>query len=113
MTVDPLDLDGLLKESGASPQWDATKEWKGLPTGTVIGHVHFTVSDLAAAVAFATADLGMDVTFETPTLVGLSIERYHHHVNLNTWAGHGAPADDQTVAGLDNWTFNGARSENP
>jgi catechol 2,3-dioxygenase len=109
MTVDPLDLDGLLKESGASPQWDATQEWKGLPTGTVIGHVHFTVSDIRAAAAAAQKDLGMDLTFEMPTLVGLSVEQYHHHVNLNTWAGEGAAPDDPGVAGLDQWTFQGRK----
>jgi len=114
MTVDPLDVDGLMKHAAASPEWTATSEWKGLPTGTVIGHVHFTVSDLEEATARAEHDLGMAVTFTMATLVGLSIEGYHHHVNLNTWAGDGAPTDDPNVAGLDTWVFNGhRRTEQP
>jgi catechol 2,3-dioxygenase len=28
---------------------------------------------------------------------------YHHHVNLNTWAGEGAPPDSDQVAGLAGW----------
>ncbi len=113
MTVDPMDVDGLLKDAGASPEWDATKQWKGLPTGTVIGHVHFTVSNLATATTAAQRDLGMDITFEMATLVGLSVEQYHHHVNLNIWAGVGAPPDDPTVAGLDHWTFRGTERQWP
>src|SRR4051812_6347034 len=40
MTVDPMDVQGVV--SAAGPM----SAWSGLPPGTVIGHVHFTVSDL-------------------------------------------------------------------
>ena len=59
-------------------------------------------------------NVGMAITVEMHSLVGLSIEGYHHHVNLNTWAGEGAPPDDPNVAGLDTWVFNGhRRTEQP
>jgi catechol 2,3-dioxygenase len=101
MAVDPLDLDALHADRATEPPGTPL-----LPDGTEIGHVHFTVSDLAAAIAACEA-AGMARTFESPALVGLSVDRYHHHVNLNTWAGAGAPPDDPSVAGLDRWTFRG------
>lgn len=108
MTVDPLDTDAILRAVLASgmPAPPESK-WKGLASGTQIGHVHFTVPDIGQAVAVGQKDLGMDVTFVMSTLVGLSVDRYHHHVNLNTWAGEGAPPDDPDTAGLDTWTFRG------
>src|SRR6185312_10272121 len=47
--------------------------------------------------------LGLDVTQRS--LVGLlavSAGGYHHHVNLNTWAGH-SPGGDEDMAGLIDW----------
>lgn len=102
MTVDPMQVDDVVRAAGK-----VEGKWEGLPSDTTIGHVHFTVSELASAVSQAQKQFGMDVTFVMPTLVGLAVDRYHHHVNLNTWAGEGAPADDQTTAGLDSWTFKG------
>ncbi len=108
MTVDPLDTDAILRAVLASGVVVTPEsKWKGLPAGTEIGHVHFTVPDIGQAVAVGQKELGMDVTFVMSTLVGLSVERYHHHVNLNTWAGEGAPDDDPASAGLDSWTFRG------
>lgn len=114
MTVDPLDTDAILRAALASgvPVTPESK-WTGLPAGTQIGHVHFTVPDIGQAVAVGQKDLGMDVTFVMSTLVGLSVERYHHHVNLNTWAGEGAPPDDPDMAGLDTWTFRGSQPQWP
>jgi catechol 2,3-dioxygenase len=101
MAVDPLDLNALLADRATEAPGSPL-----LPQGTEIGHVHFTVGDLAAAIAACEA-VGMARTFESPALVGLSVDRYHHHVNLNTWAGAGAPPDDPGTAGLDQWTFRG------
>lgn len=104
MTVDPLDVNDVASAAiGHGP----TGAWRGLPSETLIGHVHFTVPDLNQAMAFYAKEAAMAVTFEMPSLVGMSVDQYHHHVNLNTWAGEGAPPDDPDVAGLDVWTFNG------
>ncbi|HET9465264.1 MAG TPA: hypothetical protein VFO71_07030, partial [Gemmatimonadales bacterium] len=35
--------------------------------------------------------------------VAVSAGGYHHHLNLNTWAGERAPPDSDRVAGLSGW----------
>jgi catechol 2,3-dioxygenase len=98
MTVDPMDVEGVI--SAAQP---ITGEWQGLPQGTVVGHVHFTVSNLERSVAFYSDVLGFDRMMQVPTLAAVSAGGYHHHVNLNTWAGEGAAPDSDEVAGLSGW----------
>lgn len=98
VTTAPMDVDGVV----AAGREDASP-WRGLPPETVIGHLHFTVSDLEPSVAFYRDVVGFDVTIRWPTLVGLAAGGYHHHLNLNTWAGAGAPRDSEAVAGLDAW----------
>ena len=84
MAVDPIDWDGLLRESGE----DA---WKGLPEGTVIGHIHLHVSDLAATRHFYCDLLGFDVRARIGySALFVSAGGYHLHSGLNTWAGAGA-----------------------
>lgn len=98
MTIDPLDLDAVRAAGQERPE-----PWTGLPAGTVIGHVHFTVSDLEAADAFYRHAVGLDATGRLPLLWAYSAGGYHHHVNINQWAGAGAPGDSEQVAGLDEW----------
>jgi catechol 2,3-dioxygenase len=98
MTVDPMDVAGVV---AAGRERD--EPWAGLPTGTVVGHVHFTVSELEPAVAFYRDVIGFDVMMSIPSLVAVSAGGYHHHLNLNTWAGPGAPPDSERMAGLSGW----------
>jgi catechol 2,3-dioxygenase len=98
MTVDPMDVQGVI--SAASPVADP---WPGLPAGTIVGHVHFTVSDLERAIRFYRDVVGFDMMMRIPSLAAVSAGGYHHHLNLNTWAGEGAPADSDQVAGLASW----------
>jgi catechol 2,3-dioxygenase len=98
MTVDPMDVEGVI--SAAQP---VSLPWRGLPAGTVVGHVHFTVSDLERAVKFYRNVIGFDMMMRIPSLAAVSAGGYHHHVNLNTWAGEGAPPDSDQVAGLAGW----------
>ena len=96
MTTDPLDVDDLLRAGGA-------QRWTGLPKGTVIGHVHFFVGDLARAEDFYHAGLGMDKTvWSYPGALFLAAGGYHHHVGTNTWAA-GAPAATEEDARLLEW----------
>lgn len=83
MTTDPVDVDGLLAASeGLS--------WTGLPAGTVMGHVHFHVGDLAEAKKFYVDALGFAVTAHYgDAAMFISAGGYHHHMGLNTWAGKG------------------------
>lgn len=98
MTVDPMDVEGVMAAARERPE-----PWGGLPTETVVGHVHFTVSRLDPALAFYTDVIGFDETMRIPTLAAVAAGGYHHHLNLNTWAGEGAPTDTERVAGLSGW----------
>jgi catechol 2,3-dioxygenase len=98
MSIDPMDMNGVLGEAG-----NPDRAWR-LPSGTRVGHVHFTVSSLKDAEAFYCGALGLDVTQRT--LVGVlavSAGGYHHHVNLNVWAGPNPGRDSEKVAGLIEW----------
>jgi len=96
MTTDPLDVDDVLRAGAGQP-------WTGLPPGTVIGHVHLFVGDLARAEEFYHAGLGMDKTvWSYPGALFLSAGGYHHHLGTNTWAA-GAPAATDEDARLLEW----------
>lgn len=98
MTVDPMDLEGVIAAAQERPE-----PWTGLPRETLVGHVHFTVSRLEPAVTFYRDVIGFDVMMRIPSLVAVSAGGYHHHLNLNTWAGEGARPDSDGVAGLAGW----------
>jgi len=55
------------------------------------------------ALAFYRDVIGFDVMMRIPSLTAVSAGGYHHHLNLNTWAGEGAPPDSDQVAGLVSW----------
>ncbi len=103
MTVDPMDIRGVLAAADAPPARPRWTRGRGLPRETVVGHLHFTVSDLSTALAFYRDALGFDETMRVSTVVAVSAGGYHHHLNLNVWAGRGAPVDAPEVAGLDRW----------
>ncbi len=98
MTVDPMDVAGVVAAGRERPE-----PWTGLPSATIVGHVHFTVSNLEAAVDFYHRVIGFDLMMRIPTLVAVSAGGYHHHLNLNTWAGERAPPDTDRMAGLSGW----------
>ncbi|MFB9325162.1 VOC family protein [Paenibacillus aurantiacus] len=101
MASDPIDWDGLLKEAEGS-------DWEGLPAGTVIGHVHFHVGDLAAAKAYYCDTVGFEIATDGWRQMGalfIAAGGYHHHIGLNLWSGQGAPAAPANAAGLAYFTL--------
>lgn len=99
MTTDPVDIEGLLNISEQG-------EWRGLPTGTKIGHVHFHVGDLNRAKQFYTEVLGFDiVSHYGRDALFISAGGYHHHIGLNIWAGTGAPPNPEDAVGLRYFTI--------
>ncbi|MEH7416222.1 VOC family protein [Neobacillus drentensis] len=94
MATEQLDAQGILAESEG--------EWRGLPSGTIMGHIHLHVGDLEKAKEFYTKGIGFEVVSYYPQAVFLSSGRYHHHVAINTWQGAGAPTPPQNSVGL-NW----------
>lgn len=88
MATEPLDLPDLVRAAGGEP-------WAGMPAGTVIGHVHLHVGDIAEAEAFYHQALGLEkVVWSYPGALFLSAGGYHHHLGVNTWAAGAAPAGD-------------------
>lgn len=97
MTTDPLDVPGLRAEAdGARPPG----------VGTVLGHVHLCVPELAPAERFFREGLGLRVRQrDYPGALFLAVDDYHHHVAVNTWArGRRAPGD---AVGLSSYTWTG------
>ncbi len=91
-----IDAEGLARAAG-----DAL--WRGMPAGTVVGHVHLHVGDLDAAERFYHQGLGLDrMVWSYPGARFLAAGGYHHHLGLNTWAT-GGPAGDGDARLLD-WT---------
>ena len=96
MTVDPLDVDALLREAAVSKT-----AWSGLPEGTIIGHVHLRVADIGPTERFYCDLLGFDLTARYGARASfVSSGGYHHHVAFNTWSGVGAPPPPEDAAGL-------------
>ncbi|MGG6310823.1 VOC family protein [Paenibacillus macerans] len=94
MSTDPVDVESLLTLS-------AKAEWRGLPEGTRIGHVHFHVGDLRKAEQFYCRILGFEITAHYGgAALFVSAGGYHHHIGLNLWAGAGAPPAPEDAVGL-------------
>ena len=86
MATEPLDVASLLRAAGDAP-------WTGMPRGTVMGHMHLHVGDLAEAERFYHDALGLDVMVRGYAgALFLSAGGYHHHLGVNTWAAHAQPA---------------------
>jgi catechol 2,3-dioxygenase len=102
MTTLPLDTGSLL---GELPE-PAAEPFEQLPRGTVMGHVHLRVAEIAPTDAFyrdvlgfgLMASLGAQATF-------LSAGGYHHHVGANTWESAGAPSAPEGFATLQRATI--------
>jgi len=96
MTTNHLDVDDLMASTGG-------ERWTGMPAGTVLGHVHLYVDDIARAEAFYHDALGFDkVVWSYPGALFMSAGGYHHHLGTNTWA-RGAPPATDTDARLLEW----------
>jgi catechol 2,3-dioxygenase len=96
MTTEHLDVDDLARAAHG-------EQWTGMPAGTVLGHVHLYVGDIAKAEAFYHDALGFDkVVWSYPGALFMSAGGYHHHLGTNTWA-RGAPAATDADARLLEW----------
>jgi len=85
MVSDPIDSHGII-EAGAGHLW------KGMPAGTVMGHIHLHVSRLAAAESFYVDTIGFDLIQHFGGQAAfVSAGGYHHHLGMNVWAGIGVP----------------------
>ncbi|WP_375199763.1 VOC family protein [Bacillus sp. RS11] len=93
MVTEPLKIYSILEEGDG--------RWNGLPTNTVMGHIHLSVSNLAAAEEFYTKGLGFEVvTRYGAQALFISTGRYHHHIGLNTWHSENASKLGENMVGL-------------
>ena len=97
MSTDPLDGQSVVAES-------TDELWDGLPTGTLMGHVHLHVAHLPEAETFYNA-LGFEVVANYPQAQFMSNGKYHHHIGLNTWSGEGATQPSVASVGLQSYTL--------
>ena len=97
LASDPLDFADVVRSAGDT-------RWAGMPMGTVMGHVHLHVADMARAAEFYHAALGLDkMVWDYPGALFLAAGGYHHHLGLNTWAGARAPNPTDDDARLLEW----------
>jgi catechol 2,3-dioxygenase len=94
----PLDFASLIDAGGGTT-------WVGMPSGTIMGHVHLHVGDVPTAESFFVDGLGLDVTARNyPGALFMSAGGYHHHLGANTWAGPGASPPGADDARLLEWS---------
>ena len=91
MATEALDLAELARVQG---------EWKGVPDGSVIGHVHLQVGDIPQAEAFYAGELGLDLSSRLGSASFYATGGYHHHLATNIWNSRGAGQRSESSAGL-------------
>jgi catechol 2,3-dioxygenase len=96
MGTAPLDVEGLLGDLDDP----ATEPFDGLAPGTVMGHVHLTVSDIPATVDFYRDVVGLGLVAHMPSAAFMSAGGYHHHVGANIWETAGRPHAPEGTAAL-------------
>lgn len=95
LTTEPLDYQGVLASA------DEGEPWQGLPPGTMVGHIHLQVGEIAATERFYGDVIGWDVmTRFGAGATFMSANGYHHHLGANTWAGVGLPPAPPDAARL-------------
>jgi catechol 2,3-dioxygenase len=98
MVTEPLNIRSILEEGDGN--------WNGLPAGTVMGHIHLSVSNLAEAEQFYTNGLGYDIVARYGSqALFISTGRYHHHIGLNTWHSENAPKLGENQVGLKTYSL--------
>jgi len=102
MTTLPLDLANLL---GELPE-PAAASFGGLPEGTLMGHVHLKVAEIAPTVAFYRELLGFALMAALgDSAAFLSAGGYHHHIGANTWESAGGSPPAPGTAALGHFTI--------
>jgi catechol 2,3-dioxygenase len=97
---DPLDVREVLSTLADD---DFTRP---LPTGTIIGHMHLHVGDIAASHRFYRDDLGFIEANDFGSGVDFHANgRFKHRIAINTWQGVGASQPPAGTAALRHFTI--------
>jgi catechol 2,3-dioxygenase len=103
---DPLDVREVL---GALPDGDLALP---LPAGTIIGHMHLHVGDIAAGRRFYRDALGFIEANDFGSGVDFHANgRFKHRLAINTWQGTGVSQPPAGTAGLRHFTIRFDRPE--
>lgn len=95
-----MDANGVIESRDERQQIDK------FPAGTIIGHVHLSVSSLDATHEFYVDVLGLDLKYNYGEQAKfLAAGDYHHHIGANTWAGDNLPKREETDLGLRSYSF--------
>ncbi len=95
MGTEMLDIGELMTELEGHEA-----EWQGLAQGTVLGHMHLKVADIARARAFYVGVLGFDEMMNLGSAGFVSAGGYHHHLGYNIWESRAAPPPSRDAIGL-------------
>ena len=99
MTIDPLDFNDLFKQQTKAG-------WQGMPSDTIMGHLHLYASELEQTKDFYTKGLGFNIVSRYANqALFLSTGNYHHHIAINTWMGVGAPKAQPNQLGMAFYTL--------
>ncbi|MCR6097901.1 VOC family protein [Salipaludibacillus agaradhaerens] len=94
MTTDPLNAEAVLDAGKYLP-------WAGMPSGTVMGHLHLQVADLKQAEHFYCDGLGFNIVSQFgEQALFISSDDYHHHLGLNTWSSKNASSPPENSVGI-------------
>lgn len=89
MVTEPLDIADVI----AAGRGEA---WTQMPVGTVMGHIHLHVGDIAGAEAFYHRTIGFEKTVWTyPGALFMSAGGYHHHLATNVWSPGPSAGEDE------------------
>lgn len=94
-----MDVDGVM-----STYTDEDTTWNGLPSGTIMGHIHLHVASVPNAEAFYKHLFGLDILLNMEHATFMSYEGYHHHLGANIWGGRTLPPDE-TILGLEKFVL--------
>ncbi|PTQ82687.1 catechol 2,3-dioxygenase [Trichococcus patagoniensis] len=96
--TEAMDADGVI---GAM-----VKIYDGIPSGSIMGHVHLTVHDLVETQQFYENVLGISLKSDFfGQAKFFAAGNYHHHIGSNMWAGKKLPAAEENQPGLAYFTW--------
>jgi catechol 2,3-dioxygenase len=102
LTTLPLDTNDLL----ATLEDPLAEPFEGLAGGTVMGHVHLSVADVAETVNYYRDVMGFALMVQIGDQAAfLSAGGYHHHLGGNTWQSAGRPYAPEGHARLTQMTI--------
>ena len=98
IVTEPLNIDSLPIELTREERTLAAKD--SIPSGTMIGHAHLKVTDLAKSTAFYMNALSLELKSQIYSAAFLSYDGHHHHIRLNTWESKNGQKRQRGYTGL-------------